>query len=134
LFTGNAALSQSPLIAIVDDDASICEAIQALLRASGFLTEAFSSAEDFLQSTRLHEMACLVTDLQLRGMSGLQLQRQLGQQNSTIPIIVITAFPSEGLRAMAAGALCVLDKPVSKEDLLACIGSALQRRQGHGPA
>jgi FixJ family two-component response regulator len=121
-------LSPPQVIAIVDDDASICEAIQALLRASGFVTEAFPSAEDFLQSTRLHETACLIADLQLRGMSGLELQARLRSLRPTIPTIVITAFPFDGRRALEAGALCVLDKPVAKEDLLFCINSALQQR------
>jgi FixJ family two-component response regulator len=121
-----AALSQSSLIAIVDDDESIREATQGLLTAVGYTTEAFQSAEDFLASGRLSDVACLITDLQLGGMSGLQLQRHLGSSGFTAPIIVMTAFPDDGRRALAAGALCVLDKPFIKDDLLSRIRSVLQ--------
>jgi len=119
---------QTPLIAIVDDDASVCEAIQGFVEASGFAAEAFSSAEEFLQSELLNETACLITDVQLPGMSGFQLQNQLSVPGSRIPIIVITAFPGDDRRALAAGAICLLRKPVVKEDLLTCIRLALDRR------
>jgi FixJ family two-component response regulator len=121
-----AALSQSSLIAIVDDDEAIREATQGLLKAAGYATEAFPSAEDFLASRRLNEVACLITDIQLGGMSGLQLQHQLGSSGFTTPIIVMTAFPDDGRRALAAGALCVLDKPFIKDELLSCLRSVLQ--------
>jgi FixJ family two-component response regulator len=119
------ALSESSLIAIVDDDESVRDAIQGLLNATGYTAEAFPSAEDFLASGRLNEVRCLITDVQLGGMSGLQLQRQLVSLGFTVPIIVITAFPEDGRRAMAAGALCVLDKPFIKDELLSCIRLAL---------
>jgi FixJ family two-component response regulator len=119
------ALSESSLISIVDDDESVRDAIQGLLHATGYTTETFRSAEDFLASGRLNEVTCLITDAQLSGMSGLQLQRQLVSSGFTAPIIVITAFPEDGLRAMAAGALCVLDKPFIKDELLSCIRLAL---------
>jgi FixJ family two-component response regulator len=121
-----ATLSQSSLIAIVDDDEAIREATQGLLKAVGYATEVFPSAEDFLASTRLNEVQCLITDIQLGGMSGLQLQRQLGSFGFTAPIIVMTAFPEDGRRALAAGALCVLAKPFVKDDLLSHIRLALQ--------
>ena len=121
-------MSRTPLIAIVDDDGSVCEAIQGLMEASGFAAKAFSSAEEFLQSERLNETACLITDVQLPGMSGFQLQNHLSVSGSRIPIIVITAFPGDDRRALAAGAICFLRKPVVKEDLLTCIRVALDRR------
>ena len=121
-------MSRTPLIAIVDDDGSVCEAIQGLMEASGFAAEAFSSAEEFLQSERLNDTACLITDVQLPGMSGFQLQNHLSVSGSRIPIIVITAFPGDDRRALAAGAICFLRKPVIKEDLLACIRLALDQR------
>jgi FixJ family two-component response regulator len=125
-------VSQTPLIAIVDDNASVCEAMQRLVEASGFAAEAFSSAEEFLQSERLNQTECLITDVQLPGMSGFQLQSHLSVSGSRIPIIVITAFPVEDRRALAAGAICFLRKPVVKEDLLTCIRLALdQRHSGH---
>ena len=119
-------LSQSSLIAIVDDDEAIREATQGLLKAVGYATEVFPSAEDFLASGRLHEVACLITDIQLGRMSGLQLQRQLGSSGFRAPIIVMTAFPEDGRRALAAGALCVLDKPFIKDELLTHIRLALR--------
>jgi FixJ family two-component response regulator len=119
---------QTPLITIVDDDASVCEAVQGLVEASGFAAEAFSSAEEFLRSERLSDTACLITDVQLPGMSGLQLQNHLSVSGYRIPIIVITAFPGDDQRALAAGAICFLRKPVIKEDLLAWIRLALDRR------
>jgi FixJ family two-component response regulator len=119
-------LSQPPLIAIVDDDTSIREALQGLLTASGYATESFPSAESFLGFERLNEVACLITDIQLTGMSGLRLLRQLGVSGFTVPIIVITGFPDDGQRALAEGALCVLDKPFIKDELLSCIRLALQ--------
>ena len=125
-------MSQSPLITIVDDDTSIREAIEGLLKASGFVTEAFPSAEAFLGSERLNDTACLITDLQLGGMSGLQLMRHLAVLGYTVPVIVITAFAEDGRRALAGGALRVLEKPVVKDELLACIRSALQSG-GHAP-
>jgi FixJ family two-component response regulator len=120
------ALSESPLIAIVDDDESVRAAIQGLLNATGYNAESFPSAEDFLASGRLNEVRCLITDAQLGAMSGLQLQSQLISSGFTAPVIVITAFPDHGRRAMAAGALCVLDKPFIKDELLSCIRLALQ--------
>jgi FixJ family two-component response regulator len=120
-------VARIPLIAIVDDDASVREAIQGLVEVSGFAAEVFSSAEEFLRSERLNETACLITDVQLPGMSGLQLQNHLSLSGYRTPIIVITAFPGDGRRAVAAGAICFLRKPVIKEDLLTCIRSALDR-------
>ena len=123
-----ATLSQSSLIAVVDDDEAIRDATQGLLKAAGYTAEAFQSAEDLLASGRLNEVACLITDIQLGGMSGLQLQRQMASLHAAAPIIVMTAFPEEGRRALAAGALCVLDKPFIKDELLTHIRLALQRR------
>jgi FixJ family two-component response regulator len=121
-------VSQTPQIAIVEDDASVREALQGLLEAFGFAAEVFSSAEEFLRSVRLNDTACLITDVRLPGMSGLQLQDRLSVSGSRIPIIVITAFPGDDRRALAAGAICFLRKPVIKEDLLTCIRLALDRR------
>jgi FixJ family two-component response regulator len=122
-----------PLIACVDDDLWVRDALHGLLKAYGFTTEVFSSAEEFLQSDRLDETSCLITDLHLRGMSGLQLQRRLAALDYRIPVIVITAFPNDRVRerALSAGAICFLDKPFNAEDLLTCIRSALHRRHGN---
>jgi len=119
-------LSQTPLIAIVEDDISVREALRGLLRAVGYLTEGFASAEEFLQSKHFDDVACLITDLHLGGMSGLELQKRLTDLDSRrLPVIVISAFSDERERALTAGAICFLGKPVRKDDLLSCILAAL---------
>jgi FixJ family two-component response regulator len=125
---------QKPLIACVEDDVSAREALEGFLKAFGFTPGGFSSAEEFLQSDRLDETSCLITDVHLRGMSGLQLQNRLAASGYAIPVIVITAFPDDRVRerALSAGAVCFLDKPFDKEDLLTGIRSALDRRHGDG--
>ena len=130
-------MAQKQLIACVDDDVSAREALEGLLKAFGYTPDIFSSAEEFLQSDRLDETACLITDLHLGGMSGLQLQSRLAASGYAIPVIVVTAFPNDRVRerALRAGAICFLDKPFNKEDLLTGIRSALDRRHGdrHAP-
>jgi FixJ family two-component response regulator len=125
-------MSPTPFIVCVEDDLHVSEAITGLLEAYGFAVEAFASAEDFLQSDRLGRTSCLITDVNLRGMSGLQLQDRLAAAGQAIPTIVITGFPDERVRAQAlgAGALCFLAKPIATEDLLTCVRSALVRRPG----
>ena len=127
-------MPQKSLIACVDDDASPREALEGFLKAFGFAPAAFSSAEEFLQSDRLVETSCLITDIHLGGMSGLQLQSRLAALGHAIPTIVITAFPDDRIRerALSAGAVCFLDKPFNGEDLLSGIRSALDRRQRDG--
>jgi FixJ family two-component response regulator len=124
---GKALVLEKPLIACVDDDQAVCEAILGLLKVLGFIADAFSSAEEFLQSGRLDETSCLITDVQLGGMSGLQLQNRLAGLGYRIPVIVITAFPDEHVRdqALNAGAVSFLSKPVTKADLVRSIRSAL---------
>jgi FixJ family two-component response regulator len=111
----------APLIAVVDDDESMREAVAGLMRAVGFSVEAFSRAEDFLNSRQAVLAACLVADINMPGMSGLDLHR------NNIPTILVTAYPSDAARsrALAAGVLCYLTKPFMDDDLLACINSAL---------
>jgi FixJ family two-component response regulator len=127
-------MSETPLIVCVDDDPSVAEAIEGLLKASGLTAQTFSSAEEFLKVGRLEDTSCLITDVQLGGMSGLQLQNRLAESGYGIPIIFITAFPDERIRerALSAGAVCFLSKPVTKEDLLTCIRAGLHRRNGTG--
>jgi FixJ family two-component response regulator len=129
------AVPKKPLIACVDDDVSAREALEGFLKAFGFAPEIFSSAEEFLKSERLDETSCLITDIHLGGMSGVQLQSRLAASGSGIPVIVITAFPDDRVRARAlsAGAVCFLNKPFDKEDLLTGIRSALNRRHGDLP-
>jgi FixJ family two-component response regulator len=116
-----------PLIAIVDDDESMRESLKGLLRALGLDAEAFASAAEFLNSTRLRDTACLVADINMPGMTGPDLHRHLSASGRNIPTILITAYANDMIRdrALAAGVLCYLRKPFSEDDLLACIRSAL---------
>jgi FixJ family two-component response regulator len=119
----------APLISIVDDDRSVGEAIKGLMKAVGFDAEVFTSAKEFLGSSRLPETACVIADIQMPGLSGLELPDRLVAAGRRIPIVFITAFPNDRAqkRALKAGAICLLTKPFSEEDLLACIRSVLPR-------
>jgi FixJ family two-component response regulator len=107
------------LVAIVDDDASVRQSTRRLIRSLGHRAEAFASAEDFLDSGRAGETACLILDVRMSGMDGLELQRRLAASNPAIPIVFITARASqeEERRARQAGAVDLLRKPVPKEAL-----------------
>ncbi len=120
-------LSPMPVIAIVDDDESVREAVESLLKSVGFRTEAFASAEEFLHSGHHQETRCLILDLRMPGMSGLELQRRLVAAGSSISIIFITAHGDEEARAQAlgAGAVAFLRKPFSEEALLRALQAAL---------
>jgi FixJ family two-component response regulator len=119
------------LISIVDDDESVREAVGGFLRALGFDTEAFASAEDFLGSGRVGVTVCVITDVHMPAMSGLELQARVAGDGHGVPFIFITAFPNEQTRARAlkGGAVCFLNKPFTEAELVAGIGSAL----GRGP-
>jgi len=114
-------------IAIVDDDESVREAMSGLMRSHGFSVEAFSSGESFLKSNCLLRAACLIADVQMPGMTGLELRHQLVASRRPIPTILITAYVDEKVRAQAlnAGVCCYLPKPIDENKLLACIRSAL---------
>ena len=117
-----------PLVSIVDDDVSVRRSTRRLLRCCGLRAEAFASAEDFLQSGRVTETACLLLDVRMPGMDGLELQRRLGETDRLIPIIFLSARASEDeeRRALRAGAANFLRKPVSKEALLNAIRAVLK--------
>jgi FixJ family two-component response regulator len=102
------------------------------MRSLGFLTEAFHSAVSFLSSDRRHGTACLIADVQMPGMTGLELHRRLVASGQSIPTILITAYPDARVRARAlrAGIKCFLTKPFSEEALLGCIHEALDRSNG----
>ena len=121
------------IVMIVDDDESIRRAARRLIKSYGFPVETFASAEDFLSSGRLHETACLVLDVQMPGLNGLELQSRLITDGHQVPIIFITAFNDENARAQAlkAGAVGYLVKPFEEADLLTAINVALLR-QGIG--
>jgi FixJ family two-component response regulator len=117
-----------PLIAIVDDDDALRNSLDNLLRSVGFRVQGFSSAETFLQAKQAHETACLILDVRMAGMNGLELQRQLVAANWCIPIIFVTAYADDDARAraLAAGAVAFLYKPCREEDLLCAIDAALK--------
>jgi FixJ family two-component response regulator len=116
-----------PLISIVDDDVSVREALWGLLRSVGFAVNSFASAEEFLASDQLGSANCLVLDVRMPGMGGIELLRRLVTSHRKIPVILITAYEEEGMRARAlsGGAAAVLIKPFSEEALLSAIHSAL---------
>ena len=120
-------MSEAPLIAIIDDDVMICEATKDLVEAFGFNARTFTSAGEFLNSDCVSSTACLISDVQMPGMNGLQLHRKLITSGRHIPVIFITGFPDERVRkrAVAAGAVCYLSKPFDSERLRSCIRSAL---------
>jgi FixJ family two-component response regulator len=116
------------LVAVVDDDESIRMALQGLLKAAGLQVRSFASAEDFLESGEQHQTGCLIADIRMPGMSGLDLQLKLNAENCPIPTIFITAHGDEKmrLRAMRAGAVEFLPKPFDDRMLLECVRTALE--------
>ena len=116
-----------PLIALVDDDDALRTSLDNLLRSVGFRVQGFASAEAFLQAPPAPETACLLLDVRLPGMNGLELQRQLGAAHGSLPIVFVTAYADEEVRAraLAAGAVAVLSKPCREADLLQAIEAAL---------
>ena len=117
------------IVSIVDDDISVRRSTRRLLRSSGFRAEAFASAEEFLDSESAGATACLILDLRMPGMNGLELQRRLTQNGNRVPIIFLSAHASEQdeRSALRAGAVQFLRKPISKEALLSAIRDALKR-------
>jgi FixJ family two-component response regulator len=115
-----------PLIAIVDDDDALRNSLDDLLQSVGFRVHGFASAEAFLRAQHAPEMACLLLDVRLPGMDGIELQRQLAVR-WRLPIIFVTAYADDNVRAraLAAGAVAVLSKPCREEDLLQAIEAAL---------
>ena len=116
------------MIAIVDDDEGVREATKGLVRSIGYNACTFASAEEFLESEQIHDTSCLITDLQMPGLSGFDLQDRLIAQGHRIPIIFITAYPEEGVRAraMKAGAVGFLSKPFNVDHLVGFLGKALK--------
>jgi FixJ family two-component response regulator len=117
------------VVSIVDDDVSVRRSTRRLLRSSGFRAEAFASAEEFLNSKSAAETACLILDLRMPGINGLELQRRLTQNGNPVPVIFLSAHASEEdeRSALRAGAVQFLRKPISKEALLSGIQDALKR-------
>lgn len=123
-------MSNSPLISVVEDDDSVRESLRRLIRSVGYAIQAFSTAEQFLNSDQLRQTRCLILDVKLPGMDGLELQRQLIANRFEIPIIFITAHGDDAarVRALRNGALEYLFKPFSEEALLDAIHMSLTAR------
>ena len=119
---------KSRLVAILDDDELMRSALQGLLKAVGLPAESFASAEEFLNSGQQHQVACLITDIRMPGMSGLELQAKLNAERCKIPIIFITAHGDEKMRmqALRAGAVEFLEKPFDDQVLLESVRAALE--------
>jgi FixJ family two-component response regulator len=117
------------LIAVVDDDASVRRGLQRLIRSLGWDAQAFESAQDFLASAQADSYACLVLDLQLPGLSGLDLQKKLAEIGLEIPIIFLSGHGNIpiSVQAMKAGAIGFLTKPVDEQDLLTALHEAIER-------
>jgi FixJ family two-component response regulator len=120
---------QGPLIAIIDDDKPIRDATQDLLKAAGYSTATFGNATSFLDSPLRDSVACLLTDLRMPGMSGLELHEHLARSGAGIPTVIITAHFQELTRERAreAGITCFLTKPYAPDELLECVRKALAR-------
>jgi FixJ family two-component response regulator len=128
-------VSNKTLISIVDDDEPVREATRELMSALGFTAEAFASGEDFLKSERVQGTSCLIVDMQMPGMTGLELHARLVALGRGIPTVLITAYPDNRGRARAldAGITCYLTKPFSEDALLDCIRFVLDPNSVHGP-
>lgn len=120
-------MSKARTISIIDDDESVRSSIEDLVCSLGYTAHPFESAEEFLKSPDSHEAACLITDLQMPGMSGQDLQRRLLAKGRTLPIIFITAFPEQRVResVLAKGALAFLEKPFDCGRLVSLIQQAM---------
>ena len=118
----------TPLISVIDDDDALRNSLENLIRSIGLRAQGFSSAEAFLSSNQAHETHCLILDVRMPGMSGLELQRQITVANSHLPIIFITAHQNDHWRtqALETGAVAFLYKPFYEEELLNAIDAALK--------
>lgn len=120
-------MSAPSVISVVDDDASVRAALSNLLASRGYVVQTFGSAEEFLGSPYLNDTSCVIADVQMPAMSGLELLVIIRMRGYAMPFIVITAFPDENVRvrAMKAGATCFLAKPLAAQELIACLDEVL---------
>jgi FixJ family two-component response regulator len=118
-------LPETKLISIIDDDVSVGRATGSLVRSLGFEAQTFTSAEDFLRWPRKEETSCIICDVQMPGMSGLDLCETLAAQGSRTPIIFITAFSQDRVRRRAGDAACILQKPFDASELAICLKQAV---------
>ena len=121
-------MQNAPIVSIIDDDQDVRQAVQRLMRSRGFATRTFASAEEFLRSPSLHETACVITDIQMPGMTGIDLHDVMLKQGPRLPVIFLTAFPDDRTekRALQAGALGFLTKPFDARTLVSLVDTAVQ--------
>ena len=126
------ALSEMPVISIIDDDASVRIATHNLIRSLGYKVQMFASAETFLESEQLDTTSCVIADVQMPGMNGVELQSHLRAQGRRVPFIFISAFPEETIRqrALRDGAICFLAKPFDGCVLIDHLHAALEEYRG----
>lgn len=124
----------SPLVAIIDDDDALCSSLVDLMRSVGYRAEPYTSAETFLTSSNLYSLDCVLADVQMPGMSGLDLLRKLHEQGIMTPVILITARPDNHLddQAVSLGAQCLLRKPFESNSLLDCVERSLSNERATG--
>ena len=121
-------MAERTLISIVEDDEPFRESMRKLVMLLGYTVEAFASPSDFLKSPLVAETDCLVADVQMPGMTGVELHKHLVEAGRAIPTILVTAYPNEAVRnrALKDGVVCYLPKPVDDDHLERCLRSALQ--------
>ncbi|AMA60254.1 response regulator transcription factor [Bradyrhizobium sp. CCGE-LA001] len=121
-----------PLISVIDDDASVRTAIENLLKSRGYIVHPFASAEEFLRSPELSKTSCVITDVQMPVMNGLELLAEMRARGYYAPCILITAFPDDPVRTLAstAGAIGFLAKPFAGRALIKCLNKALAEHRG----
>ena len=123
-------MQNTPVISIVDDDEAVRLALRSLVRSLGYASNVFASAEEFLGSSQVNETSCLISDVQMPGMNGIELQDRLKKLDWSAPIIFVTAFPDERNRALAleGGAIGFLEKPFEGRVMIQLIDMALRAR------
>jgi FixJ family two-component response regulator len=123
-----------PFVSVIDDDKFSRASMRRLVTSLGYTVEDFGSAADFLASPRFAETACLIADVHMPAMSGVELYRHLIDVGHSIPTILVTGRPDDGerARALSDGVACYLGKPINEERLVRCLHSALQSDESHG--
>jgi FixJ family two-component response regulator len=123
------SVAEDALVAVIDDDKAFCDSMQRLLRSLGYSVAAFLSAADFLASPKRNHTACLVADVQMPAMTGIELYSHLIDTGHAMPTILITAYPDEGDRAemLKLGVECYLRKPLVEREIVGCLRSAFAR-------
>jgi len=124
-------LPKDLLISIIDDDRSFRESLKRLLDSFGYAAEVFASAVEFLDSASLNKTDCLIADINMPGVTGIELYKRLLDSGHTIPTILITAYPDEAIRSRALneGIVGYLQKPCDEKDIMDCLRLALERRK-----